>query len=63
MVWRGFIMILSFQKVEEWDWQEILKRVLSKVVEYIKFNKEEEIVDFLALTLSKERFLGFVQKI
>mmetsp|Transcript_24220 Transcript_24220/g.23799 ORF Transcript_24220/g.23799 Transcript_24220/m.23799 type:complete len:163 (+) Transcript_24220:607-1095(+) len=63
MVWRGFIMILSFQKVEEWDWQEILKRVLSKVVEYIKFNKEEEIVDFLALTLSKERFIGFVQKI
>ena len=62
-VWRGLVMLLSNDKLEDWDWNRQLITLLQTCTDLIKNNKPNMMIDFLTLTVPKANFLSMVQKI
>jgi hypothetical protein len=61
LVWRGLIMILPFDQFEDWNWNPLLVALLKVMVDVIKLAKNTDLlVEFLALTIRKPKFLAMV---
>ena len=61
LVWRGLVMILPFDQFEDWNWNPLLVLLLKAMVDVIKLAKDTDLlVEFLALTLRKPKFLAMV---
>lgn len=56
-------MLLSFDMLEDWEWNETNKAIQHVAYEIIRKNKQDVLVEFLSLTLKNNIFLQIVQRI
>ncbi len=63
LVWRGLLIILSSDKIDDWDWKPVMLSLLKLFADIIKSNSNEHIIEFLTLTIAKDRFKSLVQKL
>lgn len=63
LVFRGLIIMLSTEKFDDWDWRTLFVTMIKQFVDLIKNVKSNVLIDFMSLTIKKDKFLQLVQRL